>query len=54
MLRDTPRYADVLGQQDGARFAKSLQRSGSATDPGYADKLARIIGGTTLREALAA
>jgi flagellar protein FlgJ len=54
MLRGNSRYADVLGQQDGARFAQSLQRSGYATDPGYADKLGRIIGGTTLREALAA
>jgi flagellar protein FlgJ len=54
MLRDNPRFADVLGQRDGARFAQSLQRSGYATDPGYADKLTRIIGGTTLKEALAA
>jgi flagellar protein FlgJ len=54
MLRGNSRYADVLGQQDGARFAQSLQRSGYATDPNYADKLGRIIGGATLREALAA
>lgn len=54
MLRGNSRFADVLGQQDGTRFAQSLQRSGYATDPGYADKLGRIIGGATLREALAA
>ncbi|MDR0576318.1 MAG: flagellar assembly peptidoglycan hydrolase FlgJ [Candidatus Accumulibacter sp.] len=52
LLRGNSRFSEVLGQQDGARFARSLQRSGYATDPGYADKLARIIGGTTLRRAL--
>ncbi|MDR2787051.1 MAG: flagellar assembly peptidoglycan hydrolase FlgJ [Candidatus Accumulibacter sp.] len=54
MLRGNSRFSEVIGQQDGARFARSLQRSGYATDPNYADKLGRIIGGTTLREALAA
>jgi flagellar protein FlgJ len=53
MLRGNARFSDVLGQQDGQRFAQSLQQSGYATDPGYADKLGRIIGGTTLRQALA-
>ena len=32
----------------------NLQQAGYATDPMYADKLARIIGGTTLRQALSA
>jgi flagellar protein FlgJ len=54
MLRGNARYAEVLGQQDGADFARALQQSGYATDPLYADKLGRIIGGATLREALAA
>ncbi|MDR3221115.1 MAG: flagellar assembly peptidoglycan hydrolase FlgJ [Candidatus Accumulibacter sp.] len=54
MLRGNPRFSEVLGQQDGTRFAQSLQQSGYATDPSYADKLGRIIGGTTLRQALAA
>ena len=54
LLRGSSRYSAVLGQQDGAQFARSLQQSGYATDPGYADKLGRIIGGTTLRQALAA
>ncbi|MCC4119139.1 flagellar assembly peptidoglycan hydrolase FlgJ, partial [Aromatoleum toluclasticum] len=34
-------------------FARSLQQAGYATDPMYADKLTRIIGGATLRTALA-
>jgi flagellar protein FlgJ len=53
LLADNSRYAQVQGEQDGGRFARSLQRSGYATDPDYADKLARVIGGTTLRTALA-
>jgi flagellar protein FlgJ len=42
----------VIGSQDGAEFAKGLQRAGYATDPAYADKLNRIINGPTLRMAL--
>jgi len=53
LLRNNSRYSGVLGQQDGAQFARSLQQSGYATDPTYADKLSRIINGTTLRQALA-
>lgn len=52
LLRSNTRFAGVLGQQDGTQFARSLQQGGYATDPGYADKLGRIIGGTTLRQAL--
>ena len=53
LLRTSPRFAPVLGQQDGTKFAGSLQQSGYATDPLYADKLSRIINGPTLRQALA-
>ncbi len=53
LLGQSPRFSAVLGQQDGTQFARSLQQSGYATDPQYADKLGRIIGGTTLRQALA-
>ncbi len=53
LLRGNPRYAGVLGQQDGTQFARSLQQGGYATDPQYADKLGRIINGMTLRQALA-
>lgn len=53
LLRNNSRFSAVLGQQDGTQFARSLQQSGYATDPMYADKLSRIINGTTLRQALA-
>lgn len=52
LLRNNTRFSDVLGQQDGGQFARSLQQSGYATDPAYADKLSRIINGTTLRQSL--
>jgi flagellar protein FlgJ len=53
LMRNNPRFSGVLGQQDGTQFARSLQQSGYATDPMYADKLGRIISGPTLRQALA-
>jgi flagellar protein FlgJ len=52
LLRNNPRYGNVVGSQDGTEFAKRLQQAGYATDPSYADKLARIINGPTLRQAL--
>ncbi|MCG2578844.1 flagellar assembly peptidoglycan hydrolase FlgJ [Dechloromonas sp. XY25] len=52
LLRSNPRYSGVIGSQDGAEFAKGLQRAGYATDPAYADKLTRIISGPSLRMAL--
>jgi peptidoglycan hydrolase FlgJ len=54
LLQSKPRFSEVLGQQDGMQFARSLQQAGYATDPMYADKLARIISGSTLRQAMAA
>ena len=53
LIRNNTRFSGVVGQQDGTQFARSLQQSGYATDPMYADKLSRIINGTTLRQALA-
>ena len=53
LMTRSPRYADVLGQTDASGFARSLQDAGYATDPMYADKLTRVIGGSTLRTALA-
>jgi flagellar protein FlgJ len=38
---------------DGQSFARQLQQAGYASDPAYAEKLTRIIGGPTLRLALA-
>lgn len=53
LLTKAPRYAAVVGSRDPASFAQGLQRAGYATDPMYAAKLERIIGGPTLRTALA-
>jgi flagellar protein FlgJ len=53
LLKNNTRFSGVLGQRDGTQFARSLQQSGYATDPAYAEKLARIINGPTLRQALA-
>ncbi|MEY2632622.1 MAG: flagellar assembly peptidoglycan hydrolase FlgJ [Pseudomonadota bacterium] len=52
LLRNNGRYSAVIGSQDGTEFARRLQQAGYATDPQYADKLARIINGPTLRQAL--
>lgn len=52
LLASNPRYAEVLNQQDAAGFARGLQRAGYATDPMYAAKLERIIGGAALRDGL--
>lgn len=52
LITKNPRFASVVGQQDGTTFARSLQQAGYATDPRYADKLASIINGPTLRQAL--
>lgn len=54
LLRSNPRFAGVIGQQDGAQFARALQQAGYATDPLYAEKLTRVMGATALRQALAA
>jgi peptidoglycan hydrolase FlgJ len=43
LLRDNPRYASVLNSgSDANAFANGLQRSGYATDPAYARKVAAI------------
>jgi peptidoglycan hydrolase FlgJ len=49
LMKDNPRYAPVVAAGNNAQgFAQGLQRAGYATDPAYADKLARVIN-TTLR-----
>ncbi|WP_341675317.1 flagellar assembly peptidoglycan hydrolase FlgJ [Niveibacterium sp. SC-1] len=53
LLQNSPRYATVSGQQSADGFARALAQGGYATDPMYAGKLARVIGGNTLRTALA-
>jgi len=52
LLTSNPRYAEVLNPQDAAGFARGLQRAGYATDPMYAAKLERIIGGAALRDGM--
>jgi flagellar protein FlgJ len=52
LLRNNPRYAAVLDQQDAAGFARGLQRAGYATDPVYGDKLMQIVNGNVLRQSL--
>ena len=49
LMKNSPRYQGVLaGAQSAQAFAQGLQQAGYATDPGYADKLGRVIN-TTLR-----
>lgn len=49
LMKSSPRYAGVVKAGVNAQgFAQGLQRAGYATDPAYADKLARVIN-TTLR-----
>lgn len=49
LLTNSPRYSNVVAQASTAQgYAKSLQKAGYATDPGYADKLTRVIN-TALR-----
>lgn len=44
LLRDNPRYAQVLQEGQGAHgMARALQRAGYATDPAYADKLVKVM-----------
>ena len=49
LLAGSSRYAGVIANAQSAQgFAQGLQRAGYATDPQYADKLAKVIN-TTLR-----
>lgn len=54
LMQNLPRYANVAGQDSASGFARALQSAGYATDPAYADKLTRVINGTTLRQSLIA
>ena len=54
-LKDNPRYADALEATHNARaYARELQQAGYATDPRYAEKLASVIDGRSLRQTLLA
>jgi peptidoglycan hydrolase FlgJ len=52
LMRNNPRYSEVIGSQSGTEFARRVQQAGYATDPMYAEKLSGIINGPTLRQAL--
>lgn len=54
LLADNPRYAEVLraGSTPEA-FASALQQGGYATDPAYAQKLARVLHSVAMRQSLA-
>ncbi len=53
-LRSNPRYRDALQQtHDPAAFSQALQDAGYATDPAYARKIMTILGGPTLKSAMA-
>lgn len=51
LLTANSRYSDVLNQQDPEKFAYSLQDSGYATDPNYAEKLTNLILARNLHKA---
>jgi peptidoglycan hydrolase FlgJ len=49
-VRDNPRYADALAVSDDAKaYFRELQKAGYATDPAYADKIARILDSDAMR-----
>lgn len=51
-LQSNPRYADALRQgADGTGFVQGLQDAGYATDPAYAAKLLKLMGGETITRA---
>lgn len=50
LIANNPRYAAVLGSGSAGDFARGLQQAGYASDPQYAAKLERIIGGARLRD----
>lgn len=53
LLSNNPRYAAVVENGNNpVGYAAALQQAGYATDPMYADKLARILQGNTLRQSL--
>lgn len=53
LLASNPRYSGVLNR-DAEGFAQGLAQGGFATDPGYADKLLRVINSQAMRSQLAA
>lgn len=53
-LKQNPRYHGALEVSDDPKaYTRELQRAGYATDPAYAEKIQRIMGGTLLQNTLA-
>lgn len=53
LLNSRSRYAEVLkNTHDAHAYARELQEAGYATDPHYADKLASVIDGESLRRSM--
>lgn len=53
LIGGNPRYQAALANgDDPVKYAEALQAAGYATDPGYARKIAGILGGDTFRSAL--
>lgn len=51
-LQSNPRYAEALREgADGEGFVRGLQDAGYATDPAYASKLLKLMGGATITRA---
>lgn len=54
-LSNNPRYDGVRDHgADATGFARSLQSSGYATDPNYAEKILTILNGSTMRRVMSA
>ncbi len=52
-LSGSPRYAEAMQQSgDSAAYFSALQQAGYATDPHYAKKVLRVMGGEEMRQAL--
>lgn len=52
-IQDNPRYRQALASAaDNSAYLHELHKAGYATDPGYAAKIKRILGGDALNEAL--
>lgn len=55
LLQTRPRYAEVLkNTHDAKAYSRELQEAGYATDPRYAQKLAGVIDGRSLRISMSA
>jgi len=53
LLKENPRYASVANHSEDLRgFAEALQRSGYATDPDYAEKIARVAESPMMKKVL--